>query len=344
MEKKAKSFDQHIVRIRVLSCVLVVLIHITHAYLYAGGAIESKKFIPLVIINAASRIGVPLFFMISGYLTLRRPYDPEKNRKKIIHYIGVLFIWSCLFLLWNTLFLHDDPVLNPIYYLFETARNHLWYLYDLIGLYIAFPFIQAMVHHMDRRMENMFLVLWLILAGGGRLLTRMMGLIGTPVNMEYMVPILQATYWLGYFIGGYLLYKRKDELKEKLSVPLLSSVFIGSILMITLLVCADSFEAHDFQDAFLTYGELFMMLSSTSAFLLNTRFKAKQHRLFDWFGPLTFGVYLIHPIFIDIAKEFIRFPWASALYIPLLLIVILIVSSLIVWVLSKLPGLKKIVS
>ena len=83
MEKKAKSFDQHIVRIRVLSCVLVVLIHITHAYLYAGGAIESKKFIPLVIINAASRIGVPLFFMISGYLTLRRPYDPEKNRKKI---------------------------------------------------------------------------------------------------------------------------------------------------------------------------------------------------------------------------------------------------------------------
>ena len=212
MEKKAKSFDQHIVRIRVLSCVLVVLIHITHAYLYAGGAIESKKFIPLVIINAASRIGVPLFFMISGYLTLRRPYDPEKNRKKIIHYIGVLFIWSCLFLLWNTLFLHDDPMLNPIYYLFETARNHLWYLYDLIGLYIAFPFIQAMVHHMDRRMENMFLVLWLILAGGGRLLTRMMGLIGTPVNMEYMVPILQATYWLGYFIGGYLLFKRMDEL------------------------------------------------------------------------------------------------------------------------------------
>ena len=37
MEKKAKSFDHHIVRIRVLSCVLVVLIHITHAYLYAGG-------------------------------------------------------------------------------------------------------------------------------------------------------------------------------------------------------------------------------------------------------------------------------------------------------------------
>ena len=149
---------------------------------------------------------------------------------------------------------------------------------------------------------------------------------------------------VGYFIGGYLLYKRKDELKEKLSVSLLSAVFIGSILMITLLVCADSFAAHDFRDAFLTYGELFMMLSSTSAFLLNTRFKAKQHRLFDWFGPLTFGVYLIHPIFIDIAKEFIRFPWASALYIPLLLIVILIVSSLIVWVLSKLPGLKKIVS
>ena len=36
--------------------------------------------------------------------------------------------------------------------------------------------------------------------------------------------------------------------------------------------------------------------------------------------------------------------YSSWKYIPLLLIVILIVSSLVVWVLSKLPGLKKIVS
>lgn len=161
---------------------------------------------------------------------------------------------------------------NPLYYLFDTAKNHLWYLYDLIGLYIAFPFIQAMVHHMDRRVENMFLVLWLILAGGGRLLTRVPELSSIDVGIEYMVPILQATYWLGYFISGYLLYKRKDDLKQKLSTPLLAAVFIG------------------------------------------------------------------------IAKELIRFPWASALYIPLLLVLIISVSAIIVWIMAKLPGLKKIVS
>lgn len=344
MAQKTKSFDQHIVRIRVLSCILVVLIHITHAYLYAGGAIDSKKFIPLIFINAAARIGVPLFFMISGYLTLRKPYDPDKNRKKIFHYIGVLIAWSCFYLIWNKLFLNEDPVSNPLYYLFDTAKNHLWYLYDLVGLYIAFPFIQAMVHHMDRRMENMFLVLWLILAGGGRLLTRVLELSSIDVGIEYMVPILQATYWLGYFISGYLLYKRKDELKQKLSTPLLAAVFIGAVAMITALTYTDSMLAEDFQDPFLTYGELFMMLSSTSFFLLNTRFKAKEHRLFDWFGPLTFGVYLVHPVFIDIAKELIRFPWASALYIPLLLVLIISVSAIIVWIMAKLPGLKKIVS
>ena len=118
----------------------------------------------------------------------------------------------------------------------------------------------------------MFLVLWLILAGGGRLLTRVLELSSIDVGIEYMVPILQATYWLGYFISGYLLYKRKDDLKQKLSTPLLAAVFIG------------------------------------------------------------------------IAKELIRFPWASALYIPLLLVLIISVSAIIVWIMAKLPGLKKIVS
>ena len=131
----------------------------------------------------------------------------------------------------------------------------------------------------------MFLVLWLILAGGGRLLTRVLELSSIDVGIEYMVPILQATYWLGYFISGYLLYKRKDELKQKLSTPLLAAAFIGATVMITGLTYMDSMLAEDFQDPFLTYGELFMMLSSTSFFLLNTRFKAKEHRLFKLVWP-----------------------------------------------------------
>ncbi len=341
-----RTFDQKIVRLRVLACVLVVLVHITNAYLYSEDAaiVHMNTFPLIILINTVGRLGVPSFFMISGWLMLSRAFNFEKNKKKLIHYISILFIWSVIFLLWNACVLNEDVEWNPLFYLFEPAKNHFWYLYDLIGIYIAYPLIDILVHHMNRKTENYFLFFWLLLAGGGNLLTRLLAMGGVGVSLEYRVPILQGTYWLGYCVSGYILYKRRDELKKKVSNKLLTLSALLSILAIVTLTYVDTLHAEVFKDRFLTYGELFSMIAAVSVFILNSRIQAREYRIMKAFGKYTFGIYLIHPVFIDIAKIHFGFGGLHLTYILPILIVVVLASAVSTFIILKIPHINKIVT
>lgn len=56
--------------LRAVACMMVVLIHSTTYYITAGGAPGDVHWDVANILNSASRVCVPLFFMISGYLFL----------------------------------------------------------------------------------------------------------------------------------------------------------------------------------------------------------------------------------------------------------------------------------
>lgn len=343
MSKIDKKFDYNIARLRIAACILVIMVHITHAYLYQNGVMDLKKFPVLIVLNSIARLGVPLFFMISGLLCLKKSYTLEKVRSKIIHYVYVLVIWSIIFFVWNGWYLQEDQCLNPIYYVFEPMKNHLWYLYVLIGLYISYPLANIMIKHMNRSMENYFLLLWLLLAGVGNLLTLLMDLKGYNVSLEYKVPILQGTYWLGYYVAGYIIYKRKEDIKDKVPNWALIIAFLLSISCISVLTYADSIINGGFKVRFLTYGELFLMIASIAIFILNYKIKETRFPILNTLGSYTFGIYLVHPMFVDIAKDYIHFPY-SIVYIFIFLILILIPSTLITIGIMKLPKIKKIVT
>lgn len=337
-----KKFDNQLTRLRIVACIFVILVHITNSYLYAKDALLASSFIPSLYLNVIARTGVPLFFMISGILALQRPYSSNKNRQKILHFLTILILWSIAYYIWNIFILHQNP-LHLISYLFDPVKNHLWYMYVLIGLFISFPFIHTLVNHMDRSMENYFLFLWLFLGGGVRLLTRFLDMYDIEANMQYYVPIVQATYQLGYFVCGYILYKRKDELKNIPSIAylLLSILFT---LLTTYLTVKDSLIQTKFHDSFLTYGNLLTMLNSMSILLLNFKFKAKQNKYIQYFSGLTFGIYLIHPVIIDVWKHYLSFPNISIYWIPILLIATLILSSIFTAIVKKIPFISKLVS
>lgn len=340
MEKK--NYDQQLTRLRIFACILVILVHITNSYLYAKNSLFAESFIPSLLLNVIARIGVPLFFMITGILSLSRPYSKSKNRKKVLHFLFIVLFWNISYFIWNTFVLDEEP-LHLVSYIFEPVKNHLWYMYDLIGFYIAFPFIHTMVKNMNRSMENYFLTLWLLLAGGARLLTRVLGMYEIDANLQYYVPIVQATYHLGYFICGYILYKRKDELKNMPFILLIISSIVLTVLT-GYLTFRDSNLQNEFHDAFLTYGSLPTMLNAISIFLLNLKYKANYHKAINYFSSLTFGIYLFHPVIIDIFKRLFSFPNTSILWIPIMLIGALIISTFFTIIVKQIPYLKKCVS
>lgn len=83
MSKIDKKFDYNIARLRIAACILVIMVHITHAYLYQNGVMDLKKFPVLIVLNSIARLGVPLFFMISGLLCLKNLTPWKKSDPKL---------------------------------------------------------------------------------------------------------------------------------------------------------------------------------------------------------------------------------------------------------------------
>lgn len=63
--------------IRIIAVCLIVLVHAVEN----SGLSDTAPRIVYLLIYAFSRIGVPLFFMISGWLLLTKKYDPESTKR-----------------------------------------------------------------------------------------------------------------------------------------------------------------------------------------------------------------------------------------------------------------------
>ena len=102
MEKKRDySFDL----LRVISMLMVVVIHVSNVYSRSFGSISNTSFLISLIFNTVSRISVPVFFMISGALLVDREYDKKKYMKRLKKYIILIFVWDVFYLIWEYLFL-----------------------------------------------------------------------------------------------------------------------------------------------------------------------------------------------------------------------------------------------
>ena len=85
-----KKRDYRLDLLRVISMIMVVIIHIANYYCRAFNDIDKISYLGALIFNTISRISVPFFFMISGATLLNKKYDKEKNKERIIKKIITL--------------------------------------------------------------------------------------------------------------------------------------------------------------------------------------------------------------------------------------------------------------
>ncbi|MBE6148953.1 MAG: hypothetical protein E7167_05690 [Firmicutes bacterium] len=331
-----KKIDYKLDCLRVLSMFLVIVIHVANYYCRAFSTISSLSYFGAVIFNALARISVPIFFMISGALLLSKEYDEKKNRQRIYKMIITLIIFTIVYLVWDIFYMKQTDI-NYIGLITSPERSMLWFMYAIIALYIALPFIKILVDGMDFHLEKIFVTLWLILNGGLYILKLFVKL-----DINYLVPIISGTYYLGYFIVGYLIYKYKDKIAfKKYNVHFLI-VLIISLLFTIGLTYANSISRNMYYDNFLAYRSIFIMLSSISSFILiYFNIADKKNNLISFVSPYSFGVYLVHGILLNILMDiFLYEDIISFIGIPICVIILAIISVLVVSLLKKIPLIK----
>ena len=92
--------------------------------------------------QCVSRMSVPCFLMISGALLLGREEPVKKHLHRTLHFLTALIVWDAVYYLWNTYYMRSEFDLKEILYV--PAEAHLWYLYAMVPIYLAMPFLQIL--------------------------------------------------------------------------------------------------------------------------------------------------------------------------------------------------------
>ncbi len=328
-----KEKNYNLEMIRMISFILVIVIHVTNYYCRDFGGISRGEYIFSLVLDVVARISVPCFFMISGALLLGRDEPLEKHVKRLIRFFTALVVWSLIYYLWNTFYMGTEFDLAEILYV--PTEAHLWYLYAMIPIYLVLPFFQVMCRGMDVKLEQAFLVVITAAVIFNYVSSLQHG------EAYYDLPLIGDRVYSFYVFIGYYIYKYRKHMRIGQKAAL--GTFAACMALIFALSLGWTLMAGDHLDQFLAYGNPLLALGSSAFFLFVIRLgkceitlKERTKKIIDLFCGCSFGIYLIHILFLDNYKKYMEPSDLSAwIAVPALTVCIAAASFLCVWLMRK---------
>lgn len=329
---------------RTLSIVLVVVIHSAGPLMYKWGDISPADWMAANFFESFSRASVPMLFMVSGYLLLNRQENIAEFFAKRFRKVFLPFLaWSVFYLVWQngyqtyTFF----NAIKAIVYAIITgpASYHLWFLYELLTIYLFVPILRRFVHSAENAHLWYFAALWLVFGP-------LQKMVENAAGFEIAVKLGFFTEYIGYFLIGYLLGRVSISTR---TAWLSAVVFVaaGSYTMFATYNLSN--QAGDYVSYYQWYLTLNAAVASISAFILFRKIgEAIQNERFGmWlrrFAQASFGIYLIHVFFLIVLKRmgFDAFSGPAYISVPALSLTVTLISWLVIAIIQKIPILKEV--
>lgn len=126
--------------LRAVACLMVIMIHTTTWYVTNSTAIGEHTWDLSNLLNSASRVSVPLFFMISGYLFFG---ERSAQGRHFLRIVLCLVFYSAVSLAYITWFTPISEGLSVKHMLQKPIFYHLWFFFAIIAIYLLSPLIQV---------------------------------------------------------------------------------------------------------------------------------------------------------------------------------------------------------
>ena len=335
--------------IRVVAVFQIVLVHLSYVIFFKEDVL-SANWRAANFYDSFSRMGVPLFFMVSGFLLLGKNEPISDFFRKRFVKVGIpTLFWSIAYLLWSVK-AYTDGSMNPLRVALSMLKVmylgdieiHLWFLYILIGIYLAVPILRVYVSAASRRDLTYFAILWFLATPLLELAQRVIGL---PTALD--IPVV--TGYVGYFVMGYFLADIKLNNRGKVLSVLGCIIAIAVTYFGTNILSA---HAGPINAYFYRYFSLPTVLASICGFLLLKDLGSnlgKSAKIIRIVSATSFGIYLIHIFMIELLRKgnlgFRLYSWmAPSVYmIPLTALAVFGLSFAVIFVMRKIPVLKLLV-
>lgn len=318
--------------LRVFATFAVICIHVcSESVAWESKPLSSPTWEYLNIFGSMSRFAVPVFVMLSGSFMLDK-YKQDSLKKL---YSKNILRLVCAFVFWKVFY----TVLTT---LTGFGTGHLWFIPMLIFLYAITPFVQKICSEI--KYERYFL----ILAFAPMIVRFLQEYIGIGqfyslfenAGMEFV-----SGYTVYYVLGHYL---TKQDIAKKYRIIIYLTAIVS--LAFTVLVAYETFSVGSVTNAYVyEYLSPNVLIMSVALFLLfkygvsKINFKEQTVKVIVKLSSLTFGIYLTHMVFV---KLFLMSPITvesinPLISVPVLTVIIFTISTLVTWIISKIPILKK---
>lgn len=338
--------------LRIVACFFVVLAH-TSSTAAVNADLSTFSGMLLHSFNTFGHTGTILFFCMSGMLLLSENYSFSYKKfysnnflKLLIAYIGWIIIYHIVGILQRGDFsvaVLKDALKNII---LGDACYHFWYIPMLLSIYILLPFLRAICHS-GKKTIYYFATLFLFF----QIIFPTILFFDFPYKIYFSsitsrLPLTLVTHHVGYFVLGYALSSLLKEKKlSKSNMAGIAFIIIAPLLSILgdyLLVLQHGYHNVTFNTIF----SITQFLCATGIFILfyNLKINAKEkaQQIIIKISKLTFGIYMLHPLFMDWLSAKIPFLSQNAsLPIILLTLMSFLLSLLVTWILAFIPIFRK---
>ncbi|MGJ8694440.1 MAG: acyltransferase [Thalassotalea sp.] len=316
--------------LKLLAIIAIISIHTAPFSIASSSESNDFYYYLTIFINQVARFAVPLFFVISGYfygLKIRQGFCPLTISYKMLSRILILYLtWCAIYLMpynlsaivefgilgpikvayWNVMRLVDQPIT----FLFEGSKVHLWFLMSLMICIV----ITALLLYFKQVNLLVFISLCFFIFA---VLAKSYSATRFGVNIEFNTRN-GPFFGLIFFVTGY--YFTKYKISMNWLYYGISVFILGCFLhFYEIIYLNQTYHVSPLQD--FVFGTYFMGIGAAMIALSNHKVLCNQ--LAVRLGKMTLGIYASHFIFVDLLrpldKEFNHPIWEVSFVILVLL-------------------------
>lgn len=345
--KRNISFDV----LRILAALSVVMLHASAQFITIN-SVGTVDFRLANAMNSLSRFGVPIFVMISGAIFL------SENKKitvkklwlgNILRMLVVFGIWSLGYYIYQSLYHWNfdfwrhgivRTITGMVY-----ASEHFWFFFMIIGLYALVPILRTWVHHASKKELDYFVILFVVFQIGRTTFTTLLDK-SLVLKLADMFKIVELSWYLGYFVLGYILVKYGVSVKVKwvlrimIPVGILANYFISDYMSLKAGVYSpgiyDSF-------GIFTFFHVVALFVFVNDFFDKKNVGDKTAKVVSEIALATLGIYVMHVGLLDFfrSKEFMIGSMNPVLGSIALTVICFVTCGLVAALLRRIPVVGK---
>lgn len=307
--------------------------------------------------SALTVMNIPLFYMISGSLLMGKEESIATVwKKRVARYALVIVIFTFVQYLW--LAAHAEDGFRETFSVWDWFVTMLseniivpyWFLYEYLGFLIMLPLYRRMLQNMKDEEFHYLFLLYVFFTGALPILEYLLTKWHTILNISFNIAYITGDLLVYPALGYYLIRKPKPTWKQ---LAVLWGLSLLCVIYTCLMTQYKIDYIHQLSEARVgTFFKTLICIPAVTVFLTfrklfeDKTFHPGVEKLILSMGSCVFGIYLLEQIgrsvfydtgmfLVDHLPNFV----ATLIYC----FIVLLGTYLVVFVLKKIPGLKKLI-